>query len=389
MIIFRSGGIYPAFAQEFHRQNIEKVVTNALQNAKLTVADIDAIAVTTRPGKSLYLNLFTKNKTSKFCFTQGIHVSLLIGIRYAKHLARKYSKPIIPIHHMEAHALMARLQHCSELKFPFLCLLASGGHCQLTVVKSVNEFYLLGETLDTAPGSCLDRVARALRLQTLPEYQNFSGGKAIEMAAYQSTNPNRFNLSLPLQRERNCQFSFDGVRGNSIQIIDEIQTRMKLKSDDMIPYYEDFCASLLKVVTKHMLHRTQRAIQYCDRLGIFGYGANALPRSFVFSGGVACNDFIYKALEQMTSQFGFRSFRPAKRLCSDNGVMIAWNGVEKWYHDEMTYRNLDIDSILPERKCELGTSWVEEVAKKKLPCDWVKVPIMNADTLKIEQIDVK
>lgn len=321
--------------------------------------------------------------TNKFSFHSGIERSLVIGIRYAKHLARKHSKPLIPIHHMEAHALTARMEN-ADLNFPFLCLLASGGHCQLALVKSVTEFILLGESLDTAPGSCFDRVARALNLQSLPEYQNMNGGQAIEQAAYKSKNPNRFVFNLPLLDQRNCQFSFDGLRGTCIQRVDEMQSRLKIPPDETIPYYEDFCAALLKIVTKHMLQRTQRAIQYCDRLGVFGYGANKLPKAFVFSGGVACNDFIYKAMSQMVSQLEFKSYRCSKRLCSDNGVMIAWNGIERWQGNETIYRNLDIDSILPDCFAKLGTNQTEQVSKKNLKCDWVKVPCMETETLTVD-----
>lgn len=100
------------------------------------------------------------------------------------------------------------------------------------------EFILVGESLDSAPGSCFDRVARALRLQVLPEYQNFSGGKAIEAAAYRATNSNRFGFNLPLSFKRDCQFSFDGLRGSAIYTIDGLRNRLKLSPDEMIPYYE-------------------------------------------------------------------------------------------------------------------------------------------------------
>lgn len=313
----------------------------------------------------------------------GIQRCLIIGLRYAKYLSRKYSKPLIPVHHMEAHALTVRMEN-PDVKFPFLCLLASGGHCQLTIVKNVTEFILLGESMDSSPGACFDRVARSLQLRFLPEYHGMSGGKAIEMAAYKSKNPNLFTFNLPLPYERNCQFSFDGLRGISISRIEDIRNRLKIPADEMIPYYEDYCASLLKIVTKHMLQRTQRAIHYCDRLGIFGFGANKLPRSFVFSGGVACNDFIYKAMTQMVSQFGFESYRCSKRLCSDNGVMIAWNGIERWRENEHFYKNLEIDSILPDCMAKLGIDHTEQLSKRKLQCDPVIVPCMEAETMKID-----
>lgn len=353
------------------------MVNKALQEANLSIADVDAIAVTNRPGTLQKKNQFSPKKNQKYHFFVGIDRSLTIGIRYAKHLARTYSKPLIPIHHMEAHALTARLQYNTQLSFPFLCLLASGGHCQLTLVKDVTDFVLIGESLDSAPGSCLDRVARALRLQILPEYRHLSGGKAIEMAAYKSTNSNRYHFSVPLLEYRNCQFSFDGLRGAGIQMIEEIRNRQRIASDEMIPYYEDFCASFLKIITKHLLQRTQRAIQYCDRIGAFGFGNNKLAKSFVFAGGVAANDFIYKAMSQMVTQFGFQTFRCSKKLCADNGVMIAWNGIERWSHDQNIYRQLNIDSVLPDCFARLGIDHSEFVTKKHLKCDFVKVPCME------------
>lgn len=310
----------------------------------------------------------------------GIERCLIIGCRFAKHLARKYAKPLIPIHHMEAHALMARMES-TELNFPFLCLLASGGHCQLTLVKNVTEFILLGESLDLAPGACFDRAARDLRLHVLPEYQNMNGGKAIELAAYKATNSNRFPFKIPLYEHRDCQFSFGGLRGSCAQNIAEIRDRLKLSPDEMIPYYEDFCASFLKIMTKHLLQRTQRAIHYCDRLGAFGYGANTLPKSFVFSGGVACNDFIYKALNEMVSQLGFKIYRSSKRFCTDNGVMIAWNGLERWQNNEHLYKHLDIDSVSPDCFAKLGIDHTELLAKKRIKYKWVNVPCMETDTL--------
>lgn len=136
----------------------------------------------------------------------------------------------------------------------------------------------------------------------------------------------------------------------------------------------------MKVVTKHLLQRTQRAIQYCERIGAFGFGANRLPRQFVFSGGVACNEFIYNAMREMVEQFGFQSYRCSKRLCTDNGVMIAWNGIEQWRQNDVT-TNLDLDSILPDCFARLGINHTDLVTKKNLKCDFVKVSSMEMDRI--------
>lgn len=143
----------------------------------------------------------------------------------------------------------------------------------------------------------------------------------------------------------------------------------------------DFCASFLKIVTKHLLQKTQRGIQYCERIGAFGFGADRKPRQFVFAGSVACNQFIYKAMQQMVGQFGFQSYRSSSNLCTDNGVMIAWNGIERWRRNAAEYKNLNIDGVFTDSFAKLGIDHTEILAKKKLKCDFVKVPCMQTSTL--------
>lgn len=341
-------------AQEFHRQHIECVVQESLFRANLTVADLDAIAVTSRP---------------------GILMSLVIGVRYAKHLARKYKKPLIPVHHMEAHALMARLENMDDLKFPFLCLLASGGHCQLTFVQSVSDFYLLGESIDGAPGETLDKIAREMGLLNSPQYKGKSGGYAIELEASKATNPNRFAFSSPLSHSRCCQFSFSGLKTATIKKIHE-------QNENSMPYRADLCAAILSAIATHILRKTQRAIQYADRKGFFGVGSAALPRSLVFSGGVACNDFIYRALGEMVSEFGYKTYRPSKQRCTDNGLMIAWNGMERWLDNDQIYRTTDIDAVLPVIRAPFKTNLIDDIKQKNIQCSWIKVPSIQHNTLK-------
>lgn len=340
------------------------MVATSLSKANLSVKDVDAIAVSNRP---------------------GLLMSLLIGVRYAKHLSREYKKPLIPIHHMEAHALTARLEYPNEVTFPFLCLLASGGHCLLALVKNVNEFYLLGDGKDGSPGECFDKIARSIGLMNLPQYSNSSGGLAIELEAYKATNADRFVFPSPLSVNRNCDFSFAGLKSAAFQTIDDLRKNVQLEPGQLIPYHEDFCAGFLKAATKHLMRKTQRAIHYCERKGFFGFGANAMDRSLVFSGGVACNDFIYQALSEMSLEFGFKTFRPSKKLCTDNGIMIAWNGLERWMNDEQTYRMLDIDCINPVDREPFRNDFIEDIEKKSLKCSWIKVPCMESNTLVINK----
>lgn len=347
-------------AQEFHRQHIECVVQEALSMANLLVDDLDAIAVTSRP---------------------GILMSLTIGVRYAKHLARKHKKPLIPVHHMEAHALMARLKYPQDLKFPFLCLLASGGHCLLTFVRNVTDFSLLGEAIDGSPGECFDKIARTMGLLNLVQYSGKSGGYAIESEASNATNPNRFTFTPPLSDNRCCQFSFAGLKSAAMDKILEQRNVSSIDGggDQLIPHHADLCAGILKAASTHMMRKTQRAIQYCERSGFFGFGSTAHPRSLVFSGGVACNDFIFRALTEMASQFGYKTYRPSKRLCTDNGLMIAWNGLERWVDDEQIYRTLNIDTVHPVAHEPFKTNLIDDVQRRNIQCSWIKVPSIQSN----------
>uniref|UniRef100_A0A182XEV3 N(6)-L-threonylcarbamoyladenine synthase n=1 Tax=Anopheles quadriannulatus TaxID=34691 RepID=A0A182XEV3_ANOQN len=349
----RFGGIIPPVAQDIHRANIESVVQNAFKLANMTPNDIDAVAVTNRP---------------------GLPLSLIVGMRYAKHIARSYNKPLIPIHHMQAHALMARMT--STIPYPFLCLLVSGGHSLLVFAESTARFRLLGETLDDAPGEALDKIARRLKLRNVAKYAQMSGGQAIEAAAQQACakDTSAYEFPLPLSKYRDCQFSFAGLKNTATRHILERESTLHLAPDALLPDYEAFCACFLKGVTRHMLHRTQRAIEYCERRNLFSNAAGP-HRSLVVSGGVACNDVIFNALSSMAAQFGYSTYRPPKKLCTDNGTMIAWNGMEKLLAkdtEEMTtkYEQVDISG-----KCPIGDSLIDDVKQANIACKWAKVDI--------------
>lgn len=316
-----------------------------MEESGLDYESLDAIAVTNRP---------------------GLPMSLLIGLRYAKFLARKYSKPIIPVHHMEAHALMARMEN--QIEFPFLCLLVSGGHTQLVHVKDPVTFNFLGGAIDDAAGEAFDKIARRLKLNLIPEYAEMSGGQAIETAAMEAKQSDRFHFTLPLMRYKNCKFSFAGLKNNAKMNIEKCEKEFELKPDEVIPYYQDFCAGLLKIVTRHLSHRTQRAIEFCIK-------NNMLPsegRSLVISGGVACNNYIFESLQGMAEHYHFKTFRPKKELCNDNGVMIAWNGVEKVRFDENSVTT-DYDSVDVFGKSSLGTDISQTVEDAHIQCDWIKI----------------
>ncbi|KAM6466961.1 tRNA N6-adenosine threonylcarbamoyltransferase, mitochondrial isoform 2-T2 [Liasis olivaceus] len=191
----KTGGIIPAVAQQLHQENIARVVQHAVSASGVSMDDISAIATTVMPGLAL---------------------SLGIGLKYSLGLVKKHQKPFIPIHHMEAHALTARLT--DFVAFPFLVLLLSGGHCILAVAQGVSDFLLLGQTKDIAPGDMLDKVARRLSLHKHPECSGMNGGRAIEILAQQG-NILQYKFRIPMQRYRDCTFSFAGLQSEIVRTI--------------------------------------------------------------------------------------------------------------------------------------------------------------------------
>lgn len=343
LLHLRNGGIIPDIAQDLHRTYIEPVVSETLGKAFLTMEDISAIAVTLKP---------------------GLPLSLAIGMKYAKHLARRYKKPIIPIHHMQAHALVARMHH--EIPFPFLVLLISGGHCLLAVAQEVDHFQLLGESIDCAPGEVFDKIARKMKLRNIPEYSTMCGGEAVEVAASKATDPGIFKLPLPLAEYKDCNFSFNGLKTAVFLHLHRKEKQHEIVADKLIPEVNELCAAALIATTKHLIHRTQRAIEFCEINDLIKG-----KKQLVVSGGVACNNHIFESLKVLCDETGYDIIRPSPKLCTDNGVMIAWNGLEKWKKqiDIITdLKSLDFEATSP-----LGENLIPIVKQAKLPTKLMKI----------------
>lgn len=334
-------------AADLHRQNIEKVVSKALSAANLEVNDLDAIAVTNRP---------------------GLQMCLFVGLRYAKHLARKFNKPLIPIHHMRAHALTVRMEQ--EVAFPFLCLLVSGGHCLLAIAQTPDKFLLLGESLDDAPGEAFDKIARRLKLRNIPALEKLSGGQAIEVAASEADSFN-YDFPLPLARQRDCQFSFAGLKNSAKRHIVREERENGIAIDGVMPGYKNFSACFLKAITRHIAHRTQRAMDFSEEAGLL----DLKEKRLVLSGGVACNNFLFKAISELGERKGYKVVRPSRNLCTDNGLMIAWNGVEKWKIQSDVVS--DFDQITAIGRCPLGENWIQRVSDRNLQCKWEKLTVFR------------
>ncbi|XP_974817.2 tRNA N6-adenosine threonylcarbamoyltransferase, mitochondrial [Tribolium castaneum] len=349
LIHLANGGIIPPIAQNLHRENIESVVNTAVKNSNYSFRDLSAVAVTVKP---------------------GLPLSLTIGMKYGKYLCRLYNKPFIPIHHMEAHALTARM-HDKTVEFPFLVLLISGGHCLLAVAQDVGRFFLLGSTRDDAPGEAFDKVARRMKLTNLSEFSKLSGGQAIELAASRAKNPLQFKFTIPLTQYRDCKFSLAGLKTQVRRHLLEEEKKHNVPPDGLIPDVFNLCAGFQLAVTRHICQRVQRAMVYARRKEMIPENSQTL----VVSGGAACNNFIARGLQLVCDEMAYKFVRPPPKLCLDNGVMIAWNGVERWraklgvLHD---YASVEI-----QKSCPLGTSLIDDVVKENISCRWTKLTQLN------------
>ncbi|MDO8977578.1 tRNA (adenosine(37)-N6)-threonylcarbamoyltransferase complex transferase subunit TsaD [Reyranella sp.] len=275
----RFGGVVPEIAARAHLERLDGLVAQALDEAGVGLADLDAIAATGGP---------------------GLIGGVMVGVMTAKALAFAHDKPFIAVNHLEGHALSVRLTE--PVSFPYLLLLVSGGHCQLLTVRGPGDFTRLGTTIDDAAGECFDKTAKLLGL-------GFPGGPAVERAAA-GGDPRRFALPRPMWRKPGCDFSFSGLKTAVRQTVE------KLPADDPRAV-ADLCASFQRTVGDVFADRCANAL------------ALAPSSTLVVAGGVAANVYLRGRLEEVAAAHGAKLVAPPVRLCTDNGAMIAWAGVER------------------------------------------------------------
>ncbi|CAI5466178.1 unnamed protein product [Closterium sp. Yama58-4] len=296
------GGVVPSLARGEHEKAIDPVVQAALDEASLQPSDLSAVAVTIGPGLSLCLR---------------------VGVMKARRLAAQHGIPIIPIHHMEAHALVARLTN-PDVAFPFLTLLISGGHNLLLLSHGVGQYTQLGTTLDDAMGEAFDKTARLLGL----DLSGPGGGGAAVEALAREGNRERFKFSVPLARVKSCDFSFSGLKANVARCIQK-----EAPAAQTIPIAEatpegwqlraDIAASFQEVAVLHLQSRVERAIQMARE-------STPAIDTLVMAGGVASNQVVRSRIAAVCEPAEVRLVCPPPRLCTDNGVMVAWAGYERF-----------------------------------------------------------
>jgi N6-L-threonylcarbamoyladenine synthase len=277
------GGVVPEIAARAHLLRLDRLIERTMAEAGLDYAGLDAVAVTAGP---------------------GLIGGLMVGVVTAKAICLATGLPLVAVNHLEAHALTARLTH--GLAFPYTLLLVSGGHCQLQLVEGVGRYTRLGSTIDDAVGEAFDKVAKMLGL-------GHPGGPLVEAAA-QGGDPRRFRLPRPLYGQPHCNFSFSGLKTAVRQVI--------LAADAVdAAFVADLCAGFEAAVADCLADRTGRALQ---RLA-----GTAAARQLVVAGGVAANRHIRARLQELAVAHGAGLVIPPPALCGDNGVMVAWAGIER------------------------------------------------------------
>jgi tRNA N6-adenosine threonylcarbamoyltransferase len=275
------GGVVPEIAARAHVSVLDKLIAAALAEARLGFDDLDGIAATAGP---------------------GLIGGLLVGLTTAKALAAARGLPLIAVNHLEGHALSARL--IGDLDFPYLLLLVSGGHCQLLVVDGVGRYRRLGTTIDDAAGEAFDKTALLLGL-------GYPGGPAIEQAA-KGGDASACALPRPMCGRPGCDFSFSGLK-----------TAVRhLAESDTAPPAADIAAGFQAAVADVLADRTSNAIRMAR---------DAAPgvRALVLAGGVAANAALRARLAELAAGERLSLVAPPPALCTDNGAMIAWAGLER------------------------------------------------------------
>ena len=279
------GGVVPEIAARSHIENIDFIITKALQKSRKKIRDLDGIAATAGP---------------------GLVVCLHVGFNVGKSIATFGKKLFFPINHLEGHALSPSIEN--KISFPYLLLLVSGGHSQFLIVKGVNNYKQIGTTIDDAVGEAFDKTAKILNL-------GYPGGPNVEKFS-RLGNKNSFILPLPIINRGGCNLSLAGLKTDVLRKSKNIKTKKERY---------DLASSFQETVNKILRKKTEVAMkQFRDET------KDKSMKSFVIAGGVAANKTIRESLKEISNKMNFKHIFPSKEFCGDNAAMIAWAGIQRY-----------------------------------------------------------
>lgn len=277
------GGVVPELASRAHMQHIIPVVDQAMKTAGVEMGSLDAIAFTQAP---------------------GLIGALLVGAQFARSMALALNKPLIPVHHMQAHVI-ANLIDDPAPSFPFLCLTVSGGHTQIVLCESPTIMKVIGETIDDAAGEAFDKSAKILGLP-------YPGGPLIDSYAKQG-NPKAFVFPEP--QIPGLNFSFSGLKTSILYFLQEHQRQNPNFIEERLP---DICASIQRRIITILLNKLKKA---AIETGI---------KEVCLAGGVSSNSELRSALKQAGNKYGWNTYFPSPQYCTDNAAMIAMTAYYKF-----------------------------------------------------------
>lgn len=278
------GGVVPENAARSHAEKIDIIIKKAIEDSKCEFTKLDGVAATAGP---------------------GLLVCLMVGLSAGKSIAGILKKPFLAINHLEGHALTPRI--FDKIEFPYLLLLVSGGHTQFLIVEGIGKYKRIGTTIDDALGETFDKTAKMIGLE-------FPGGPKIEKLA-ENGNENTYVLPRPILNHPGCNLSFAGLKTAILQLSSKIKSEKD--KQNLAASFQRTINEILNVKCKSAMNEFSSA-----------YKKN--KKVFVISGGVAANKSIRNNLNQLSKEMGFENFFPPTELCSDNAVMIAWAGIERF-----------------------------------------------------------
>ena len=287
------GGVVPELAARSHIEKIDWVVQKAIKESGKKISEIDAVASTAGP---------------------GLIVCLSVGLSFGKAFANSINKPFIAVNHLEGHALSPKLN--SNLNYPYLLLLISGGHSQYLSVQQLGKYKRLGTTIDDALGEAFDKTAKLLGIE-------FPGGPQIEILAAKG-DPNKYDLPKPIFNKGGCNLSFAGLKTAVLRISKNIKTEKEKF---------DLAASFQKIIEEILYKKTKNAFIEFEKLN------NPKDKVFVVAGGVAANKKIRSMLINLCKEENYKNIFPPIELCGDNAAMIAMVGLERFKLKQ--FNNLD------------------------------------------------
>ena len=278
------GGVVPELAARSHIEKIDLITRKAIDESNIRMEEIDAVASTAGP---------------------GLIVCLSVGLSFGKAMACSLEKPFMAINHLEGHAISPKLN--SELKYPYLLLLISGGHTQFLSVQGLGNYKRLGTTIDDAVGEAFDKTAKLLGIE-------FPGGPQIEVYAKRG-NPNKYELPKPIFHKGGCNLSFAGLKTAVLKISKKIQTEQEKY---------DLAASFQKTIEEILYKKSKIAFEEFKKIN------KNKKNTFVVAGGVAANKRIREVLKNLCKEEKFDAVFPPIDICGDNAAMIAMVGLEKF-----------------------------------------------------------